>query len=319
MRDIYRIEVPLPLSELHFVNCYVIRGSERHLIIDPGMDDATCRQAMQTALTELDVDIKQTDFFVTHSHIDHFGLATRLVGAKSRIFISRLEAEVVERVRSGTILSGWTPFTEMSGFPEHDVEKVFPSSGSAPYRSDDPLPFSYVADGDSFGIGDYHFACVATPGHARGHMCLYESRSGVFVSGDHLLSGISPAIHTFTNENPLKDYLASLDKVATLDIRLVLPGHRGTFTHSKERIRELKKHHEGRAREVVSILRGGAQDAYEVASQMTWDLDYDSWLVFPIQQKFFATGEAFAHLRYLEEEGLIKSLTKDKRILYSMN
>ena len=38
---------------------------------------------------------------------------------------------------------------------------------------------------------------------------------------------------------------------------------------------------------------------------MTWDLDCDSWEEFPRAQKWFATGEAIAHLRYLERKGLI--------------
>ena len=36
---------------------------------------------------------------------------------------------------------------------------------------------------------------------------------------------------------------------------------------------------------------------------MHWDMTYSSWDEFPIPQKWFATGEAIAHLRYLEEQG----------------
>lgn len=317
MRDFYRIEIPLPLSELQSVNCYIIKGPERHLIIDAGMDDETCRQAMEAALTELEVDPGRTDFFVTHCHRDHFGLVTRLIRTESRLYISRLDADVVERVRSGAILSGLTTFIETSGFPEGKIENIFPSLGAETYNPDDLLPFSYLEDGDSLSIGNYHFRCVATPGHTRGHLCLYEPRLKVFVAGDHLLYDISPGIHGFTNENPLKDYLSSLDKVAALDIRFVLPGHRGTFRNCRERIGELKAHHKERAREVASILREGPKDAYEVASRMTWEIDCDSWQAFPVQQKFFATGETVAHLRYLEGQGLIERQVRDKRIVYS--
>jgi len=38
---------------------------------------------------------------------------------------------------------------------------------------------------------------------------------------------------------------------------------------------------------------------------MTWDLDCDSWEEFPRAQKWFATGEAIAHLRYLQRKGFI--------------
>lgn len=317
MRDFYRIEIPLPFSELRSVNCYIIKGPQRHLIIDTGMDSETCRQAMQAALTQLEVDIERTDVFVTHCHIDHFGLVTRLIRPGSKLYISRREAEAVEWVRCGAIMSDWTTFLETSGFPSGRIEDIFPPEGVSPYRPDGLLPFSYLEDEDSLSIGDYHFKCVATAGHTRGHMGLYESQSKVFVAGDHLLYDISPAIHGFTNENPLKDYLSSLDKVAALDIHVVLPGHGGIFRNCRGRIRELKAHHEERIREVVSILREGTKDAHEVASQMTWNINCESWQTFPLQQKFFATGEAFAHLRYLEKEGIIKRWAKDKRIVYS--
>ena len=32
------------------------------------------------------------------------------------------------------------------------------------------------------------------------------------------------------------------------------------------------------------------QNAYEIASQLKWDLSYEHWNQFPISQKWFATG-----------------------------
>lgn len=61
----------------------------------------------------------------------------------------------------------------------------------------------------------------------------------------------------------------------------------------------------GQAAEVVSILKRGKQDAFQVASQITWDIDAESWDSFPIFQKLFALGEAIAHLKYVKEERII--------------
>jgi hypothetical protein len=36
-----------------------------------------------------------------------------------------------------------------------------------------------------------------------------------------------------------------------------------------------------------------------------WDIKCDSWGAFPLAQKWFATGEAIAHLRYLKDKGRI--------------
>jgi glyoxylase-like metal-dependent hydrolase (beta-lactamase superfamily II) len=119
--------------------------------------------------------------------------------------------------------------------------------------------------------------------------------------------------------DPLKAYLESLDKVYELDIELVLPGHRGTFRNCKERIQELKEHYQKRLEEIISILEEGEKSAFQIASQMSWDIVYDSWDLFPVPQKWFATGETIAHLKYLEETGMIRKERSEQRIIYSLN
>jgi hypothetical protein len=49
---------------------------------------------------------------------------------------------------------------------------------------------------------------------------------------------------------------------------------------------------------------------------MTWDIKCDSWGAFPLAQKWFATGEAIAHLRYLKERGRIGRTRGNKIFLY---
>jgi len=53
-------------------------------------------------------------------------------------------------------------------------------------------------------------------------------------------------------------------------------------------------------------------NAYHIASKMTWDIDCENWEQFPAAQKWFAVGEAIAHLQYLENEGKIKRQVIDK-------
>ncbi len=106
--------------------------------------------------------------------------------------------------------------------------------------------------------------------------------------------------------------MASLDKVNELEIDLTLPAHRRLIADPNARITELKEHHHRRLNEVVSILKQGPQHALQIASQMTWDLKADSWEEFSRAQKWFATGEALAHLRYLEEAGTVCRENKNK-------
>jgi glyoxylase-like metal-dependent hydrolase (beta-lactamase superfamily II) len=139
-----------------------------------------------------------------------------------------------------------------------------------------------------------------TPGHTPGHVCLYEPEQKFFISGDHILGDISPNITAWPEmEDALGSYLEGLGKVEKMDITLILPGHRNLICHHRQRIAELRKHHEARLQEVRDILKKGAMSAYQVASFMSWDLDYESWDDFPMFQRWFATGEAIAHLKHL--------------------
>jgi glyoxylase-like metal-dependent hydrolase (beta-lactamase superfamily II) len=150
-------------------------------------------------------------------------------------------------------------------------------------------------------------------------MCLYEPDQKIFVAGDHILFDITPIISLRSDEhNPLMEYLAGLEKVDSLDIGLVLPGHRAIFGNCKKRIRELKSHHQSRSAEIISILKAGSLNAYEIASQMNWAVAYDSWDHFPVLQRWFAIGEAIAHLKYLEEKGILRKKWQKEALLYSL-
>ena len=142
----------------------------------------------------------------------------------------------------------------------------------------------------------------------------------LLIAGDHILIDITPNIQCWSDtQNPLKHYLASLDKVAGLKVDLILPGHRRLIRNQNIRIAELKQHHKNRLNEVLKILKKkGALNAFQVASHMTWDLKVDSWDQFPVAQKWFATGEAISHLRYLEDSGKLFRNDGDELTFYSL-
>ena len=164
----------------------------------------------------------------------------------------------------------------------------------------------------------YIQVCGDTGPYQRSYESLRTEQEDL-IAGDHILNDITPSISLWFDEwDPLKKYLESLDKVYELDIELVLPGHRGIFRNCKERIQELKEHHQKRVDDIISILGKGTKNAFRVASQMSWDIVYDSWDLFPVLQKWFATGEAIAHLKYLEGKREIRKEMRDQKIVYSL-
>jgi glyoxylase-like metal-dependent hydrolase (beta-lactamase superfamily II) len=315
--NLYKIEIPLPESPLKSLNSYLIKARDRNLIIDTGMSREECLNAMMSGLRELGVDIRKTDFYITHIHSDHLGLVSSLATDGSTIYFNQPDAD---RIKAGIFLEDLIKFARLNGFPENELETISYSHPGFKYRPKGNLDFYILKEGDTICISDYVFHCVETPGHSKGHMCLYEANKKILVAGDHILGDITPNILLMSDEwDPLKTYLQSLDKVYELDIELVLPGHRGIFRNCKERIRELKNHHQKRLEEIVSILEKGEKSAFEIASQMSWDIIYDSWELFPVPQKWFAMGEAIAHLKYLEGTGMIRKERSEQRIIYALN
>jgi len=301
--NLYRIQVPLPGSPLKATNSYVIKGTERSLIADTGWNREDCMAALVSGLKECGVDLRQADFFITHMHADHSGLVSTLATEGAKIYFGRADAEII-RFATPEHWEKLIDFARKCGFPREELDKAIRSHPGHRYSSNGSLNFYILEDGDTIDIGGYLFECIETPGHTPGHICLYESSKKMFICGDHILFDITPNITLSTEEgNPLKEYLMSLDKVYDLDVGLALPGHRSTFRNQKERIQELKQHHRARLDEVISILGQGKQNAFQIASQMTWDIGYRAWDLFPPAQKLFAFGEALAHLKYLEEEG----------------
>ena len=313
---LYRIEIPLRNSPLKALNSYVVKGGERTLVIDTGWNREECLNAMHAGLTTLGVNLRSTDFFITHMHSDHLGLLPALRTDASSAYLSGADAD---RFNSGIPIDEFAQFARLNGFPEDELEATLRSHAGFRFRAKQRMDFQTLKEGDILRVGDYQFTCVETPGHSWGHMCLYEPRRRILVAGDHILGDISPNIQLWSDEwNPLKAYLCSLDKVSGLDFELVLPGHRGLLRNAQERIRELKRHHQERLEEITRILKMGGMNAFEIGARMTWDIVYDSWDTFPISQKWFAIGEVLAHLRYLDEEGIIQKQPQDQTRIYSL-
>ncbi len=312
--NIFCIKLPLPNTPLKSLNTTVIKGREKNLIIDTGLNHDDCYQAITKGLNELAIDLNITDFLVTHFHADHIGLLPRLLTKSSRFYFNRPEAKILQT------WDGWDKMlnlANMNGFPDEQLRLALESHPGYKYGADWLPEIHIIDDGDIIIAGEYQLQCISTPGHTLGHICLYEPENKLFISGDHILGDISPNILGWEdNSIALADYLQNLDKVYSYDVSLVVPGHRRVFSDFRGRINELKAHHKERLEEVQHIVQQGDCDAYKTARLMQWDIRAKSWDDFPVAQKWFATGEALAHLQYLEQNNLIKRELVESRYYY---
>lgn len=315
--NIFCLKIPLPHNPLGVLNSYLIKGQERRLLIDTGFNWPECRKALLEGIAELGLNLEDLEFLITHVHADHSGLLFDLAPQGSVVYASERDADELRACFTNTYWQDVDREFGLYGFPQNRIGSEANQIKS--YISGHDLGFVYLHEGSVLEIGDYRFTCIMTPGHSPGHVCLYDKEQKVLISGDHILPDISPNITLWPNvEDPLGNYLHSLDKVDQMDIDLVLPGHRGIIRDCHGRIRELKEHHRARLDEVMEILKGGAMDAYQIASHMTWDLSYSCWDEFPPFQRWFATGEAIAHLQHLLRQDKIIKITTPGKYLFAL-
>ena len=317
--NLYRTEIPLPNNPLKSLNSYIVKSEDRFLVIDTGFNREECLEAMHANMKKLGVDLKKTDFFITHFHSDHIGLTGRLVSEESKVYFGEWEAKKIYHLR------------ESQNQYWESILKVYAANGFTNAREAlaiQPLhqfglnmkfDFTFLHDGDVIDIGDYHFRCFSAPGHTPGQMNLYEPGKKILVAGDNILFDITPNITYWVDmEDSLSRYLASLERVAALDVDFVLTGHRRLVHDLKGRVRELQAHHRLRLNEVMEALKDGEKDVLQIAPYISWNITARNWDDFPLRQKWFAFGETLAHVLYLEDEGKVQRSRRRGKILYSL-
>lgn len=313
--NLYRIELSLPNNPLKWLNSYLIKSPARSLLIDTGFNLPSCLSELLSALDELDVDLRKLDVFLTHCHADHTGNAGALNAMGCRIFINSGELAVLRSKRLWPDKHDWMI---SEGMPEEVFSGILETSPAVIYASG-PFDAVCVEDGSIVSCGGFNLRCIRTPGHARGHMCLWDEKQKLLFTGDHVLFDISPNICSLgPGTDSLGDYLRSLDKIRLLPAVFALPSHRSQGNISlSERIDQLKVHHAERLLELESCVKDcPGMTAYEIAGLIKWKITARSWDDFPISQKWFAVGEALAHIDFLLARGRIKRIQKGGIFVY---
>ena len=303
--NIYSFQVPLPGNPLKWLNVYVIKGEGhgRNLLIDTGFKRPECLEALLLGMQELEIDPNNTDVLLTHLHSDHTGNAPELKNLGSKIFMSKIDNEIM-------IADDWAVRKKRvlhEGMPADVMEVVFDNNPAVIYAAR-PFSTEWLYDGDILSYGGYELECILTPGHTPGHICLYEKKTKTMFLGDHVLFDITPNIVNWEEMgNSLSSYIESLKDLLNYEVVTALPSHRTTGNLTmEERIVQIIEHHKHRLDETESIIRDTPNlSAYEITGRMKWRIRAKNWEEFPPGQKWFAMGEALSHLDYLLNQGRI--------------
>lgn len=319
-KNIYLCEFPLTGNPLKSINIFVIKTEEENLIIDTGFNNEENRKNMKDLIEELDLDLSKTSLFLTHLHSDHVGLASYLnkMGIKN-IYLSEVGGKLLE---DGIELSGyqWQNILQNAkaqGLEDENLDiNDHPGFKNRPKES---FPYTKVNPGDKLKIGEFDFTFIDENGHTPGMLGLYEKDKKILFCGDHILGKITPNITWWGEKygDSLAIYLDNLKKIKNYDIKHLFSSHRFLIEDVNKRIDELLSHHKKRLAESLSIVKKYKKiNTRDVTKNLNWDIRAKDWNDFPDSQKWFAVGEASAHLVYLKNKNLIKEEIEDGVFYY---
>lgn len=162
-----------------------------------------------------------------------------------------------------------------------------------------------LVDGEELvlaGPRDERWKVLHTPGHAPGHVCLFETRSKTAIVGDMVAS--VGTILIAPGDGDMAVYLAQLDRLAALDASVALPAHGDPIDAPTALFRHYIKHRLLREEKIVGVL---AKHEAGLSSTELVPLAYDdaSPMVWPI-----AKLSVDAHFEKLEREGRIARTDK---------
>jgi len=309
----FRIHLPLPFA-LDHINCYLITGEQGWEVVDVGLSThESCRYWNRT-IRELGLKWQQLrGIYITHYHPDHYGAAGWLQnrsGAPVYMLSAGLKEAEIAWGNYEILFSDYSLFCRRHGMPDRLIENLLVNMERAAYTVYPQPLVTTLEEGDRVRLGDRLYEVLWTPGHADGHYCLYSAQTKTLFSGDHLLPSITSnvSLWPWAQPNPLLSYFSSLKKISTLDVDLILPAHGDSFDNLPGQIEMLFSHHRERLKLMVQLAAPGAT-AYNICRKaFGWNLT-----VHEIQ---FAFSETLAHLVYLEQEQVLRSVSDQGTIYF---
>lgn len=136
---------------------------------------------------------------------------------------------------------------------------------------------------------------IHTPGHARGHLAFFVEETRSIITGD-MVAGHSTIIID-PPEGDMTAYMESLQKLAALEPKVLLPAHGTMIANAVERLNALYAHRLRREQQVLEAWRQGLRDPVEILPAVYTDIGVHEY---PMAERQIA-----AHIERLQRLGMI--------------
>lgn len=305
---LWSVPVPMPRNPLGYTLVYAFDCGEDIVLVDAGMEGDAGLQGLTSGLGQVGARLSDVrGVLVTHGHPDHYGLAGAVREA-SGAWVALHPADaahIPESTKDGTAMLAWFgSWLRETGAPADAIHEMLTTTERFLATACLHQPDLLMEGGQRVDAPGWELTSVHTPGHTPGHLCFWEARTGMMLTGDHVLPRISPniAVHPHNGDDPLKDYLDSLRSLRAYGDVPALPAHQWRFPSLERRIDELLGHHEDRLQEVEDVLGAGAETIWEITKGLEWS---SGWPMMAQIIRRLAMGETHAHLLVLQARGRV--------------
>jgi len=306
---IHRIPLPMPGDGLRAINVYVVEGPDGVSLIDAGWNVPGNLEILRAGLRSIDVGLAEiTDVHVTHIHRDHYTMGPelrRVAGARIHLGVRESAGLRALRALGNAVPADSLEQLRRAGAPV--IAKVAREQALTEtwLERDWELPDEWTEDGPVV-IGGRPMRATVTAGHTKGHLVFDDPGLGVTFTGDHVLPRISPSIGFELGgwDNPLGDYLASLEAMLDRPDSIMLPAHGVVGDSVHTRVRELLAHHDARlaaTRRAVASSPGAT--GLQVAQALPWTRRERAFSSLDDFNQMIAVCETMAHLDVLVQRG----------------
>jgi len=278
------------------------------VLVDTGIHGPESMADLDLAMAMVGLRVEDISLLVcTHAHSDHYGQAATICErAGCELWMHADYEHVVRLVRDpDALLEDRLTRAARAGVPAERINRARELRRGRPSGVAELVkPDRTLSDGVTFETDHGIWEVVETPGHSPSHVCLWQAERRLLISGDHLLGRIALYYDFGYSNDPVGEFLGSLERVRGLGARLCLAGHGRTFT-------DVVAHIDGnvtlvaeRVERVANAICERPRTAFEITPIL-----HDE----PVREgaEDLIMLETFCYLRHLEAAGLAQVAIKD--------